>query len=853
MEREYAVQEVEKKWQQYWRKERSFMARDDADRPPFYVLEMFPYPSGTLHMGHARNYTIGDVFARYRWSQGHEVLHPMGWDACGLPAENAALQKGVHPKDWTYRNAAIMKAQCQRLGTSHDWSREIFSCDPTYFRHEQKMFLDFYKKGLAYRKKAYVNWDPSEQSVLANEQVLEGRGWRSGAIVEKRLLEQWFLRITDFAEELLWDLDTLEEWPESVKQMQRNWIGKSKGWVIDFVLDTGEILPVFSTRPETLYGATFCAVALDHPVLEKWCLQSPDLLALVQDFHKKGTASHLVETEEKKAVFTHHTVQHPLLPHVSLPVYAVNYVVMDYGTGAIFGCPAHDERDFTLAKTYHLPILYVIQPLSGELVSDVVYTGDGTMIHSHVLDGLSVERAREKIAQQLLDQKKGREQTGIRLKDWGIGRQRYWGVPIPMIHCPDCGVVPVPEKDLPITLPEDVTFDQPGNPLQRHSTWQHVHCPHCGSNARRETDTFDTFFESSWYFARFCDPHNEAMPFAPQKTEKWLPVRQYIGGIEHAVLHLLYARFFTKALRTCGYWSLSEPFQGLFTQGMVCHKTFRAMDGTWLFPQEVDLSKKVRICDGNPIQVGRTEKMSKSKCNVVDVTQMVDQYGADAVRLFLLSDKPPSKDMEWTTEGIEGAWRYVRRLWTLFTKNLSLIAKCMEAPPCAFSPEAMALRKQVHKTIQRVNLALAHYGLNRYIAFLRELSNMLWDFVPQQDGDTWALREALHIFVQLMAPAMPHLAEELASLLGMPPGIHLHPWPVIDPIFLQEDTVTLSVQVNGRMRGLLEVAHDISEEELKDHLYKIPALAKHLQGTWQRCIIVPGRMVSLVIVPEEKT
>lgn len=722
MQDSYNAEQIEKKWQKKWQEDRVFQTNTTSSNPCFYVLEMFPYPSGTLHMGHARNYAIGDVMARYYWSNGYNVLHPMGWDACGLPAENAALKKGIHPRTWTYDNAAVMKKQCLSLGFSHDWSREFFSCDPEYFRHEQKMFLDFYAKGFAYRKESYVNWDPVENTVLANEQVIDGKGWRSGALIEKKKLKQWFLRITDFAEPLIDDLDQLEKWPESVRIMQKNWIGKSHGAKINFPLvHHDQSLSVFTTRPETIFGASFCAVAWDHPLVSQ--SKVPGLDLFISDCQKNAVSETHHESMQKKGIDLGIRVHHPLDETITLPVYCVNYVHSDYGQGAIFACPAHDQRDFEFAQQYHLPCLPVIMPTDQRHdFKKQAYTGSGTMVDSGPLNGMDIALARKKIIEILSVSGAGSAETTFRLRDWGIGRQRYWGVPIPMIHCPTCGTVPVPTKDLPITLPDDVDFQKHGNPLDNHPTWKQTSCPVCHSDAHRETDTFDTFFESSWYFARFCDPHNKKQAFDRTIAEKWLPVNQYIGGVEHAVMHLLYARFFTRMLRDCGYWNLSEPFKGLFTQGMVCHKTFRAQDGSWLMPSEVTKDGK-SMKDGSIVHIGRSEKMSKSKCNVVGVTEMVQAYGADAVRLFLLSDTPPQKDFEWTETGIEGAWRYVRRVWSLLSEKMPL-CQDVQWPSIAPEPETTRgkqLRCATHKTLEKINQSIADYMLNKYVAHLENL------------------------------------------------------------------------------------------------------------------------------------
>ncbi len=844
----YNAKLIEKKWQDLWQKDSVFSAVTTGDKKNFYVLEMFPYPSGTLHMGHTRNYSIGDVMARYYWANGYNVLHPMGWDACGLPAENAALNNKVHPRQWTYANAHTMKKQAMSLGFSHDWSRELFSCDPSYFRHEQKMFLDFHAKGFAYRKKSYVNWDPVDMSVLANEQVVDGKGWRSGAVVEKKLLKQWFLRITDFAQELLDDLGRLTGWPESVRQMQVNWIGKSDGALINFdVVDSSSTLTVFTTRPETIFGATFCAVAWDHPLVAQSGVAGLD--DFVQECRQGAVSHDQDDTMDKKGIDLGLKAVHPFLPDVLLPIYCVNYVRSDYGSGAVFACPSHDQRDFDFAQAYDIDKKPVIQPVQGLHDFDhSAYTGDGHMVQSGPLNGLTVADAKERIIQLLESNDKGKRTTSFRLRDWGIGRQRYWGVPIPIIYCPDCGTVPVPSQDLPVTLPDDVSFDTPGNPLDHHPTWKHVNCPVCKGKAQRETDTFDTFFESSWYFARFCDPKNDTHAFDAAITDRWLPVDQYIGGIEHAVMHLLYARFFTKMLKKCGYWDVSEPFKGLFTQGMVCHKTFRAQNGAWLFPSEVT-KDGTSIHDGAPVIIGRSEKMSKSKCNVVGVTEMVDTYGADAVRLFVLSDTPPAKDFEWTETGIEGAWRYVKKVWTLVNDKHALChdVSWPSTAPASCSARGLALRQLTHRAISKINTHIQGYVLNKYIADLREWGNSIASFVPETCCDQWCLKEALVFFVQAMAPAMPHIAEELKEMMGLHGYVHTLAWPQADAQLAQNTGTTLSVQINGKHRGVLNVDPDIDQETVCDLIRQNPTWNARLQGKWKRIIFIPNKMINIVV------
>ena len=673
-EERYNFSETEPKWQRTWTAGNCFAAESSDNKPKYYVLEMFPYPSGRIHMGHVRNYTLGDVVARYKRAQGFNVMHPMGWDAFGLPAENAALERGVHPGPWTRQNIAVMKGQLQPLGLSLDWSREIATCEPEYYKHEQKMFTDFMKAGLAYRKESWVNWDPVEHTVLANEQVIDGKGWRSGADVEQRKLNQWFLKITHYAEDLLQAIETLDRWPEKVRVMQHNWIGRSEGARVTWPLQDaagkarGESIEVFTTRPDTLFGASFCAISAQHPLAVKLAETDAKLADFIVECGKVGTSTAAIETAEKQGYDTGLKAEHPFAPGKTVPVYVANFVLMAYGTGAIFGCPGHDERDMEFARKYGLAVHCVVAPEGEDIAAftakleagNEAFTDDGVIVNSQFLNGLKVEPAKRAAIEKLESQGRGKGTVQYRLRDWGVSRQRYWGCPIPVIHCAKCGPVAVPDKDLPVTLPEDVTFDKPGNPLERHPTWKHAKCPTCSGPATRETDTFDTFFESSWYFARYCSPHLADRALDRKEAQRWLPVDQYIGGVEHAVLHLLYSRFFTRALSDCGYLDLKEPFAGMFTQGMVCHETYRAADGAWVEPGDVrkDGGATVRISDGSPVVLGRSEKMSKSKKNTVDPHAIIGTYGADAARLFMLSDSPPERDLEWTDAGIEGAWRY---------------------------------------------------------------------------------------------------------------------------------------------------------------------------------------------------
>lgn len=856
MDERYNFREAEPKWQAAWQARNAFAAEAASDKPKCYVLEMFPYPSGRIHMGHVRNYTLGDVIARFRRAQGFNVLHPMGWDAFGLPAENAAIQNRVHPAVWTHENIRTMKEQFQPLGLSIDWSREVATCEPGYYRHEQKMFLDFLKAGLAYRKTSMVNWDPVEHTVLANEQVIDGKGWRSGAPVERRELAQWFLKITHYADDLLEALETLDQWPDRVRLMQHNWIGRSEGARVFFdLVDRDDKLEVFTTRPDTLFGAAFCAISINHPLAKALAEDDAALRAFVADCNAVGTSEAAIETAEKKGYLTPYTVRHPFDPNWELPVFVANFVLMEYGTGAIFGCPAHDQRDMDFARKYGLPVTAVVAPkdadpavFAAELeAATEAFTGDGVAINSGFLDGLSVDAAKRAAIARLEAEGRGQGTVQFRLRDWGVSRQRYWGCPIPVIHCPSCGVVPVPEAQLPVTLPEDVSFDQPGNPLALHPTWKKVKCPCCGGDAERETDTFDTFFESSWYFARFCDPNNAEQAFDRAAVDYWMPVDQYIGGIEHAVLHLLYSRFFTRALKDCGYIGVKEPFQGLFTQGMVCHETYRAADGSWLYPAEIERREGAVVAaeTGAPVTVGRSEKMSKSKKNTVDPGHIIETYGADAARLFMLSDSPPDRDLEWTESGIDGAWRYVQRLWRLAAAP----AVPLDPVPAAaeFAGSAKETMGLAHRTIAAVTEDLNKLRFNTAVAKLRELTNQIAATSPADAGAATAYRFGLETLLRLIAPMTPHIAEEIWQALGHAEPLTATAWPEADPKWLTVDTVTLAVQVNGKLRGTLEVAVGTDNAAAEALALALPGVQAQIQGrTPKKVIVVPGKIVNIV-------
>jgi len=849
----YSFRDTEEKWQRRWAEQRCFAAATDPARPKYYVLEMFPYPSGKLHVGHVRNYTMGDLVARYRRAQGYNVLHPMGWDAYGLPAENAAIASGVHPGPWTSDNIKTMRAQLDRMGFSYDWSREIATCHPDYYRHEQKMFLDFLAAGLAYRRESWVNWDPVENTVLANEQVIDGRGWRSGALVERRLLAQWNLRITAYSDELLAALGTLDRWPERVRLMQENWIGRSDGARVLFrIAGADETVAVFTTRPDTLYGASFVALSPHYPLAQRLAERDPALAEFIAECDRLGTSEAAIETAEKRGYATGLEAEHPLETGRRVPVYVANFVLMEYGTGAIFGCPAHDQRDLDFARKYGLSVIPVVLPPGADPdtfdVENTAYVEDGTLFHSDFLDGLPVAAAKRAVGERLEATGRGQRTTVYRLRDWGVSRQRYWGCPIPVVHCPACGIVPVPERDLPVTLPEDVSFDVPGNPLDHHPTWKHVSCPRCGGAAQRETDTFDTFFESSWYFLRFCSARAR-VAFEPQDVGYWMPVDQYIGGIEHAVLHLLYSRFFMRALKRCGYLDLEEPFAGLFTQGMVCHQTYQTPGGEWLFPDEITVGEGgVPVGPGGvPVIAGRLEKMSKSKKNVVGLEAIVETYGADTARLYLLSDSPPERDLEWTETGIEGIWRYVNRLWRLVAEPATALPEPGTAVPDTLLPALDRIRRATHKTIASVTDDIDRFRFNRAVARIRELTNALDEIPAAEPGAGAVLREALEAVARLIGPMMPHLAEEMWQRLGGEGLVAEARWPKADPALLRDEAVTIAVQVNGKLRGTVDLPRDAAAAAVEQAALALPQVARLLEGRPPRkLVVVPNRIVNIV-------
>ena len=868
----YNARDSEPRWQAAWDEKAIFVSENDDTRPKYYVLEMFPYPSGRIHIGHVRNYTLGDVLARFMRAKGFNVLHPMGWDAFGLPAENAAIERKVAPKAWTYENIATMKKQLRSIGLSLDWSREIATCDPSYYKHQQKMFLDFMRAGLAEREKRKVNWDPVDMTVLANEQVIDGRGWRSGAVVEQREMSQWVFKITKYSQELLSALDGLDRWPDKVRLMQRNWIGRSEGLLIRFALDAattpaGESeLKIFTTRPDTLFGAKFMAISADHPLAIAAAAKNPKLAEFIAEIKKIGTAQEIIDTAEKQGFDTGIRAVHPFDPSWKLPVYVANFVLMEYGTGAIFGCPAHDQRDLDFVIKYNLGNTPVVCPEGQDpksfVITNTAFDGDGRMINSRFLDGMTIEQAKDEVAKRLENEMRGNapvgeRQVNFRLRDWGISRQRYWGCPIPVIHCPTCDVVPVPDSDLPVKLPDDATFDKPGNALDHHPTWKHVTCPKCGGKANRETDTMDTFVDSSWYFARFTDPWNETSPTTPAVANRMLPVDQYIGGVEHAILHLLYSRFFTRAMKATGHLALDEPFAGMFTQGMVVHETYQKADGSYVQPAEVRIEGAANdrraslLATGEEVAIGPIEKMSKSKKNTVDPDDIIETYGADVARWFMLSDSPPDRDVIWSDERVQGASRFVQRLWRLANESAAIGKAAPAARPASFGSDALGLRKAAHGALDKVTTGIERLHFNVCLAHIREFANALSEVLQRPGNPTpdvaWAVKEAGRILVLLFSPMMPHLAEECWQALGESGFVSEASWPQIERDLLVEDSVTLVVQVNGKKRGEVTVATAAQNPEIEAAVLALDAVKLALDGKpVRKVIIVPKRIVNVV-------
>jgi len=850
MEERYNATTLEGKWQKIWEEEKTFKVGEFSDKPKYYLLEMFPYPSGRIHMGHVRNYSIGDVVARFKRMQGFNVLHPMGWDAFGMPAENAAIQHGTHPAKWTYENIANMRSQLKKMGLSYDWDRELATCDVDYYKWEQLVFLKMYEKGLAYKKSSSVNWCPECQTVLANEQVEEGCCWRCDSEVVPKELEQWFFKTTAYAQELLDCIEELKGWPESVLTMQRNWIGRSTGCEIDFPLEGSlKKIRVFTTRQDTLFGATFMSLAPEHPLALEIATadRRQDVEAFIARIKKQDKIKRTSDDLEKEGVFTGAYCINPVSKK-RMPVFLANFVLMDYGTGAVMAVPTHDQRDFEFAQKYDLPKVVVIQPQGEALAAETMteaWTGQGLMVNSGAFDGLDNDAAKEKIADYLQQEGIGQKTVNYRLRDWGVSRQRYWGTPIPIIYCDVCGVVPVPEQDLPVVLPTDVEFTgEGGSPLAKSQDFARVTCPQCGEVARRECDTFDTFVESSWYFARYTCPDFPSGLVDRAAAEYWLPVDQYIGGIEHAVMHLLYARFFTKVLRDLGMMKVDEPFTNLLTQGMVCMETRSCPEHGWLYPEEVVEDRCTR-CQAEAV-TGRNEKMSKSKKNVVDPDHLISRYGADTARLFTLFAAPPEKDLEWNDQGVEGCYRFLGRVWRIVYENHALLGAASIAPE--LDGAARNLRRATHRTIKKVTEDIdGRFHFNTAIAAVMELVNALYGF-DEKEKYPGAVREAIEAVLRLLSPFVPHITEELWSLIGHRDRLSEVGWPQVDAEALVEDEKLIVVQVNGKVRGKITVAADAGEEAIKTAAIEEENVARFLEGkTIRKIVVVPGRLVSVVV------
>ncbi|MBO1923846.1 leucine--tRNA ligase [Thiomicrorhabdus sp. 6S3-12] len=860
---QYQPQKLEAEIQKIWDDNQTFVAKEDDSKEKFYCLSMFPYPSGKLHMGHVRNYTIGDVISRFQRMQGKNVLQPMGWDAFGLPAENAAMQNKAAPAEWTYSNIDYMRNQLKSLGLGYDWSREIATCHPEYYRWEQWLFTKLMEKGLVYRKLSVVNWDPVDQCVLANEQVIDGKGWRSGAPVERKEIAQWFLRITDYAEELLQDIDQLEGWPEQVKTMQKNWIGKSTGLQISFPIEgkPNQTLDVYTTRPDTLMGVSYVAVAADHPLAHKASIHNEPLAHFMEECSHISTSEADMETMEKKGVDTGVRVRHPITGEI-VPVWAANFVLMGYGTGAVMAVPAHDQRDYEFAKKYELPINPVILPHGEESVdvSESAYTEKGVLFNSAEFDGLKSEEALEAMAKVLGEKGLGEKQTNYRLRDWGVSRQRYWGCPIPVIYCPACGALPVPEDQLPVKLPEDLVPDGAGSPLAKLDEFKNCSCPQCGGRAKRETDTFDTFFESSWYYARYTSK-DCGTAMLDERADHWLPVDQYIGGIEHAILHLLYARFFHKLMRDQGLVKSDEPFKNLLTQGMVLASSWYSQDEsgkqTWHSPLDVEaitdekgnvVSGKLKS-DGSVVQYGGVIKMSKSKNNGIDPQTLIDQYGADTLRLYIMFAAPPEQSLEWSDKGVEGCSRFLNRVWRQVNSHLEGGVVAAPSSSEALSKDAKALRLKLHETLQKVSDDMGRrQTFNTAIAACMELLNDIGKFNVQSDADKGLMQEAMEILVLMLSPMTPHMAQTLWEALGKEGLVVDVDWPKVDESALVKSEIELMVQVNGKLRGKIEVAADADKETILATAKNDESVQKFIDGKeLVKEIYVPGRLVNLVV------
>jgi leucyl-tRNA synthetase len=846
---------IEKKWQDKWFELNSFVAKKDLTKEKFYILEMFPYPSGKIHMGHVRNYTLGDVIARYKRGKGFNVLHPMGWDAFGMPAENAAMENNVHPADWTYENIDTMRSQLKLMGLSIDWSREFATCDQDYYHHQQKLFKKLYENNIVYKKKSYVNWDPVDNTVLANEQVIDGKGWRSGADVEQKELSQWFFKIKDYAEELLSDLDTLNHWPEKVKLMQKNWIGKSEGCHLSFdIFDSkknkiNQQLNIFTTRPDTIFGASFCAISPMHPLAKKIAETNESIKDFVNTQSSSAVNEESIARTEKEGIKTDLVVQHPFKNDIFLPIYIANFILMDYGTGAIYGVPAHDQRDFEFAKKYNLDILQVIKNKKISEDLNEAYTGEGELINSDFLNGMSVEEAKKCIITKLEELELGKKEINYRLRDWGISRQRYWGCPIPIMYREDGEVIPVPDHELPVILPADIDFTKPGNPLERHPTWKFTTCSATGLKAVRETDTLDTFVDSSWYFMKYCSDDIKSSNFNDEDLNYWMSVDQYVGGVEHAILHLLYSRFFSKALKSSGIGKINEPFKGLFTQGMVCHETFKTKKGEWVLPSDVK-EKDHRFFHyetNEEIIRGPSESMSKSKKNVIDPEAIISMYGADTARWFMLSDSPPGRDINWSESGVRGSWKFINKVWTIINKNKNLFSTEIETTENN-SQKYNDIKKITHKILKDVTISIETFQMNVAVAKIYELTNFISTFEPDNNNDKYALRESLVILIRILEPMIPHIAEECWSIIGGKKLLSDQSWPIYNEKYIRDDMVQIVIQVNGKKRAILEIENDSEQDKVINKLKNIEniQILKDLNDV-KKIIFVKNKILNIVI------
>jgi len=846
---------IEKKWQDKWFELNSFVAKKDLTKEKFYILEMFPYPSGKIHMGHVRNYTLGDVIARYKRGKGFNVLHPMGWDAFGMPAENAAMENNVHPADWTYENIDTMRSQLKLMGLSIDWSREFATCDQDYYHHQQKLFKKLYENNIVYKKKSYVNWDPVDNTVLANEQVIDGKGWRSGADVEQKELSQWFFKIKDYADELLSDLDTLNHWPEKVKLMQKNWIGKSEGCHLSFdIFDSkknkiNQQLNIFTTRPDTIFGASFCAISPMHPLAKKIAETNESIKDFINTQSSSAVNEESIARTEKEGIKTDLVVQHPFKNDIFLPIYIANFILMDYGTGAIYGVPAHDQRDFEFAKKYNLDILQVIKNKKISEDLNEAYTGEGELINSDFLNGMSVEEAKKCVIAKLEELELGKKEINYRLRDWGISRQRYWGCPIPIMYREDGEVIPVPDHELPVILPVDIDFTKPGNPLERHPTWKFTTCSETGLKAVRETDTLDTFVDSSWYFMKYCSDDIKSSNFNDEDLNYWMSVDQYVGGVEHAILHLLYSRFFSKALKSSGIGKINEPFKGLFTQGMVCHETFKTKKGEWVLPSNVK-EKDHRFFHyetNEEIIRGPSESMSKSKKNVIDPEAIISMYGADTARWFMLSDSPPGRDINWSESGVRGSWKFINKVWTIINKNKNLFSTEIETSENN-SQKYNDIKKITHKILKDVTISIETFQMNVAVAKIYELTNFISTFEPDNNNDKYALRESLVILIRILEPMIPHIAEECWSIIGGKKLLSDQSWPIYNEKYIQDDMVQIVIQVNGKKRAILEIENDSEQDKVINKLKNIEniQILKDLNDV-KKIIFVKNKILNIVI------